>query len=108
MPVTYDFQNRVAIVTGGTRGIGRSIAERLRDAGAQVFVWDLHAPDFDGVSFAEVDVSVASSIERAFLSSPRKARRSIFWSTMLASSALPRLSLNLIHANGGVASKSIW
>jgi 2-dehydro-3-deoxy-L-rhamnonate dehydrogenase (NAD+) len=64
MPVTYDFHNRVAIVTGGAKGIGRSIAERLRDAGAKVFVWDLHEPGFDGVSFAKVDVSVASSIEQ--------------------------------------------
>jgi NAD(P)-dependent dehydrogenase (short-subunit alcohol dehydrogenase family) len=57
MPVTYDFRNRVAIVTGGARGIGRSIVERLRDARAQVFVWDLHEPSFDGVAFARVDVS---------------------------------------------------
>jgi 2-dehydro-3-deoxy-L-rhamnonate dehydrogenase (NAD+) len=64
MPVTYDFHDRVAIVTGGARGIGRSIAERLRDAGATVFVWDLREPGFNGVSFVEVDVSDASSIER--------------------------------------------
>jgi NAD(P)-dependent dehydrogenase (short-subunit alcohol dehydrogenase family) len=65
MPITYDFGGRVAIVTGGSHGIGRSIAERLRDAGATVFVWDLVQPDFDGVSFAEVDITDPGSIERA-------------------------------------------
>jgi 3-oxoacyl-[acyl-carrier protein] reductase len=62
MPVVYDFQGRAAIVTGGSHGIGRCIAERLRDAGADVFVWDLVPPAFDGVSYAEVDVSDRGSI----------------------------------------------
>jgi len=65
MPITYDFDGRVAIVTGGSNGIGRSIAERLREAGATVFVWDLAPPDFGDVSFAEVDVTDPESIEQA-------------------------------------------
>jgi 3-oxoacyl-[acyl-carrier protein] reductase len=64
MPVRYDFQDRVAIVTGGSKGIGRCIAERLRDAGAAVIVWDLGPPEFDGVSYAEVDVSDRDAIAR--------------------------------------------
>ncbi|MEC7172709.1 MAG: SDR family NAD(P)-dependent oxidoreductase, partial [Pseudomonadota bacterium] len=31
------FQGKVAVVTGGRSGIGRSIADRLRDEGAHVF-----------------------------------------------------------------------
>lgn len=65
MPVTYDFSDRVAIVTGGAGGIGRSIAERLRDARATVFVWDLLQPSYQGVSYSQVDVSDASAVARA-------------------------------------------
>jgi 2-dehydro-3-deoxy-L-rhamnonate dehydrogenase (NAD+) len=67
MPITYDFDARVAIVTGGSNGIGRSIAERLRDAGASVFVWDLAPPEFGDVSFAKVDVTDPGSIKEALL-----------------------------------------
>lgn len=34
-------QGQTAIVTGGMRGIGLAIAQRLHAAGAQVVIWDL-------------------------------------------------------------------
>lgn len=39
----YDLTGRSAIVTGGARGIGYAIAERLLTSGAQVAIWDVDA-----------------------------------------------------------------
>lgn len=38
-----DLKNRVAIITGGARGIGYAIAERFLDSGAEVCLWDVDA-----------------------------------------------------------------
>jgi 2-dehydro-3-deoxy-L-rhamnonate dehydrogenase (NAD+) len=37
----YDFDGRVALVTGGESGIGAAVVERLREGGAEVHVFDL-------------------------------------------------------------------
>ncbi len=70
MPVTYDFSGRTAIVTGGAKGIGRGVAERLRQAGARVWIWDmaveeLSAEEIAGFAAAQVDVTDARQIARA-------------------------------------------
>jgi 2-dehydro-3-deoxy-L-rhamnonate dehydrogenase (NAD+) len=65
MSVTYDFTNRTAIVTGGAAGIGRRITERLRDAGARVYVWDLADGGIAGATAQTVDVTRPEQIERA-------------------------------------------
>jgi 2-dehydro-3-deoxy-L-rhamnonate dehydrogenase (NAD+) len=40
---SYDFSGRVALVTGGTGGIGAATVERLRAGGAQVAIFDMKA-----------------------------------------------------------------
>ena len=37
---SYDFKNRVAIITGGGQGIGLSVAERILLSGGKVSIWD--------------------------------------------------------------------
>jgi NAD(P)-dependent dehydrogenase (short-subunit alcohol dehydrogenase family) len=74
MPVSLDFSGRVALVTGGARGVGRGITQRLLDAGAQVVICGRSEPESvpDGVTFLpcdvrepeQVDALVTSIVER--------------------------------------------
>ncbi len=69
-------QNRVAIVTGGARGIGRATVERFVQEGAWVAVWDVDASSGQAlvqdlqqqgarVGFWQVDVADTATVDRA-------------------------------------------
>ena len=60
---SIDLKGRVAVVTGGASGIGRQIAEQLRDHGAAVEVWDLG--DAQGLVTTRVDVSSEVAVAAA-------------------------------------------
>ena len=67
-----DLEGRVAIVTGGARGIGAAIADRLAASGARIAIWDIDkavaentaASIFNAVPFI-ADVTDPASIDRA-------------------------------------------
>ena len=72
--VTWDFSGRAAVVTGGARGIGRSIAGALSEAGADVHVFD-RVPGDGGtgsLTFHVVDITDAAALEALVASLPQR------------------------------------
>lgn len=65
MTVTYDFGGKTAIVTGGSRGIGKAIAVQLMQSGADVWIWDADPLPVDGAHCQTVDVTKAHQIKDA-------------------------------------------
>lgn len=65
--VSYDFSGRVAVVTGGSNGIGAEIARHYHAAGAQVAIWDLARPVGLDVphSYCQVDIADRAGVEAA-------------------------------------------
>ena len=62
-----ELEGKVALVTGGTKGIGKAIADRLAQAGAKVIVTARNNPNEGNLkhAFVPADLSNAADVERA-------------------------------------------
>lgn len=80
-------KDRVALVTGGARGIGRASVEALHRAGAKVVVADLECqqPLPPGVAFVAADAADPAQVERAVAEAVTRFGR-----------------LDALHANAGI------
>lgn len=70
MDQTFNFNNelsdKIALVTGGTKGAGRAIAERLLQAGATVIITARNAPEKENnkLHFIASDLSTAAGAQK--------------------------------------------
>ncbi len=81
MSVSYDFSDRVALVTGGSSGIGAEIARHYSRAGATVVVWDLAEPDTgSNFIFHQVDISDQLQVDAAMTATLEECGRLDFLS----------------------------
>jgi 2-dehydro-3-deoxy-L-rhamnonate dehydrogenase (NAD+) len=72
-----DLDRRIAIVTGGARGIGFAVAERLAASGARPALWDLDGAEtaasrLAGAIGCTVDVTDADAVARALVETERR------------------------------------
>ncbi|MDE2135281.1 MAG: SDR family oxidoreductase [Alphaproteobacteria bacterium] len=71
---SFNFHDHLAIVTGGSRGIGRAIADALDEAGAQVHVFDVGEPErLEGFPhcFVRVDIADSNAVTAAVAELPK-------------------------------------
>lgn len=93
----FDLSNRVAVVTGGGRGIGREIARVLAGAGATIAIAELD-PDTAEDAAAEM-----RTMGRDALAVPTDARSSASVNAMVEQVLKPFGKIDILVSNAGIA-----
>lgn len=83
-----DLEGRVAVVTGGSHGIGRGVVHHLRGAGMRVASWDVARPDDDpDLAAADLDVDCDVSDEEAVAVAVAVVEKELGAATVLVNNA---------------------
>ena len=64
MQPSFDFSERVVVVTGGSRGVGAGIVAAFAAAGARVVTCGRHDAEVDGALFMKADVRKPAEAEK--------------------------------------------
>src|SRR6266542_1065754 len=63
-----DLKNKIAVITGISKGIGKALAEQLLEKGAIVAGWGIHRPDWEheNLHFFNADIRKPEEVAVAF------------------------------------------
>lgn len=98
-----DLSGRKAIVTGGARGIGYSIAERLLQSGASVCLWDM---DKDALAEAKAALSSSGDVESVQVNITDEA--SVEAATQASLAAMGKLDILVNNAGIAGTNAKVW
>ena len=60
--ITFDLNNRTALITGGAQGFGLDIAKRFLKSGANVIIWDIDSKKTENATQELDNLNLSSSI----------------------------------------------
>ena len=95
-----DLEGKIAVVTGGARGIGYAISERLLQSGAKVALWDM---DADAMAQAVKELSVLGKV----VAEKVDVANEIQIATALAATETSLGGVDILVNNAGIAGPTV-